>query len=288
MLPSQQRLIDETVERLSTIPGVIAVVLSGSHARNRARSDSDIDLSLYYYDDSRFDIASIRALAEDINDTPDPVVSGFGEWGRWVDGGAWLTVAGQRLDFLYRQVNLIQSTLSEAKSGRFEVDFTQQPPFGYFGPTVLGEVAIARALHDPTRLLPRLKAEVSPMPEPLCQAIIRNCLWDVEFGLQAFAPKYVAGGNVYGSVGCFTRFVRDLILVLFALNRAYFISDKTALAELSEFSVQVPQFTTRATKLLGAAGDGVDGLTRALTLMQQLFQETAKLADGQYRPAWRF
>ena len=39
-----------------------------------------------------------------INDTAGPVVTNFYEWGPWVNGGAWLTIAGQRVDFLLSQL----------------------------------------------------------------------------------------------------------------------------------------------------------------------------------------
>ena len=181
----QKTLIGEIASELIAIPGVAAVVLGGSHARKSARPDSDIDIGIYYEDRARFDILTIRDLAAQLNDTPNPTVSGFGEWGRWVDGGAWLTIDGQRVDLLYRSLDRIESTLSEAQSGRFEVDFGQQPPFGFFGPTVLGEVAIAQTLHDPAGLIAALKAKVTPMPGELRRAVVQRCLWSTDFGLRA-------------------------------------------------------------------------------------------------------
>jgi hypothetical protein len=288
-LPTAQRsLIEEIVADLARIDGVAAVVLGGSHARGRARPDSDIDLGLLYRTDRRFDLAAIRKLAGQWNDTPDPVVSGFGEWGRWVDGGAWLTVRGQRIDFLYRDIGLIESTLAEAREGRFEVDFAQQAPFGFFGPTVLGEVAIARPLHDPDGLVAVLRSQVVPMPEALRCAVVQQGLWSVDFGLRAFAPKFVAAGNAYGAVGCFTRFASELVRVLFALNSVYVLNDKTALDEIMSFSLSVPDFARRLSVILGNAGTKPRQLARSMEAMVALFNEVAQLADDLYRPTWQF
>lgn len=145
----QMVILERTVNELKELAGVEAIVLGGSHARGRARPDSDIDIGLYYWPETAFSIQQVRQIASRLNDAPDPVVSGFLAWGRWVDGGAWLTIEGQRVDLLYRSLEKVETTLMEALEGRFEIDFEQQPPFGFFGPTLLGEAAIAVPLHDP-------------------------------------------------------------------------------------------------------------------------------------------
>jgi predicted nucleotidyltransferase len=103
LTPPQAAILKRVVDEFKEVPGVEAIVLGGSHARGRARPDSDIDIGLYYWPGTAFSIQQVRQIASRINDTPDPVVSGFGEWGRWVDGGAWLTIERQRVDLLYRK-----------------------------------------------------------------------------------------------------------------------------------------------------------------------------------------
>jgi hypothetical protein len=157
------------------------VVLGGSHARGGARPDSDIDLGLLYSEAEPFSLAQLRSVAEAVNDTPSPTVSDFYGWGRWVNGGVWLTVKGQRVDFLHRSIEHVLRTIGEAESGRYEMDFAQHPPFGFFGPTYLGEVAICvpqwEAQPD---TVGRLKRRVAVFPERL---------WSATFGLEAFASK---------------------------------------------------------------------------------------------------
>lgn len=288
MTPEQNALVVELTAALAAIPGMAAVVLGGSRARNRARPDSDIDIGLYYRRHRPFAISAIRDLAARWHDAPDPVVSDFGQWGHWVDGGAWLTVGGQRVDLLYRQIELVEQTLAEAQAGRFDVDSAQQPPFGFFGPTVLGEIAIARALHDPAGLVADLKHKVMPMPDALRRAVVQRNLWDVDFGLQAFVPKYVAAGNVYGVAGCFSRFANALVHALFALNGAYLLSDKSALAEIAEFALAPPDFSERLSAILGAPGTDPAALDRSRAAMADLFQQAANLAGDLYARPWTY
>ena len=84
-------------ERLAAIPGVVAVTLGGSRATGTAVEGSDWDFGLYYRDG--LDPADITALG-----WPGRVFAP-GEWGTIVNGGAWLTVDGAKVDLIYRDLN---------------------------------------------------------------------------------------------------------------------------------------------------------------------------------------
>ena len=60
--------------------------------------------------------------------TPEPVVAGFYQWGPWVNGGAWLTIGGQRVDFLYRSLEHVERTIADAEAGRYELHHAQHHP----------------------------------------------------------------------------------------------------------------------------------------------------------------
>jgi predicted nucleotidyltransferase len=75
LLPEQRALVTSLAGRLGAINGVEAVVLGGSHARGRARPESDIDLGFFYSEATPFSIQSLRELAEAVNDTANPVLA---------------------------------------------------------------------------------------------------------------------------------------------------------------------------------------------------------------------
>jgi predicted nucleotidyltransferase len=280
---ARRRLVGALVEALAELRGVRAITLGGSYARGRASAGSDIDLGLFYSERNPLPVAELRELAGRLNDAPDPVVTELGEWGPWVDGGAWLRVDGQRVDWLYRSLEQVDRVLAGAQRGEYELHAGQQPPFGYFGPTLLGEVAICEPLYDPAGLLPALKARVLPYPEPLRAAVVGDALWAVEFGL-GFAAKFAARGDPYGTTGCLARLAHQLVLALFALNRLYPLNDKTALLEIDEFE-QAPQgFSRRVRGLLASPGADRAALETSVTSLAALFREVVALAGGLYRP----
>lgn len=49
---------------------------------------------------------ALRALADDVADDPVEVMVPGG-WGPWVNGGAWLTIQGQRVDWIYRDLQRV-------------------------------------------------------------------------------------------------------------------------------------------------------------------------------------
>jgi predicted nucleotidyltransferase len=272
--------------RLGAIRGVEAVVLGGSHARGRAQPGSDIDLGVLYSEAAPFAVESMRELAEVVNDTPAPVVTGFYEWGPWVNGGAWLTIGGQRLDLIYRSLEHLERVIDDAEAGRYELHYLQQPPFGFFSATYLGEVAVCVPLFDPAGRLERLKRRVADYPEALRQAVVRDHLWMAEFTLSAFAPKFAARSDTYGTASCLTRATNHLVLVLFALNRRYLINDKTALAEIAEFECAPRAFADRVQRILANLGTSAADLGAAVKRVAELVGETRDLTDEPYRPRY--
>jgi len=283
LAPSQRTLVTSIADRLAEIPGVRGVVLGGSHARGCAGPDSDIDLGIFYSEASPFSIEAVRSLAEAVNDTPGPVVSGFYDWGKWVNGGAWLTVAGQRVDFIYRSLEHVDRVIAEAQAGRYEIDDLQQPQFGYFSPTCLGEIAICVPLFDPDGWIHSAKRHVDPYPEALRRGIIPDFLWMAEFNLSLFAPKFAARADTFGTVACLTRAFHQIAVAHFSLNRRYPLNDKTVLAEIAAFELAPNRFGPRVHATLAAPGLSNHELNAAIEAATQLLHETIALTGGLYR-----
>jgi hypothetical protein len=139
-VPSLPAPIARLVGALAELPGVAAVVLGGSRADGTERPDSDWDLGLYYRAGRGFDPAGVARLGHPGH------VSGLGEWGPIVDGGAWLTVGDVAVDVLFRDLDRVGRWLADAQDGRFEI--LRQNGYLAGAPTYLpvGELALCRPL----------------------------------------------------------------------------------------------------------------------------------------------
>lgn len=199
-----------------------------------------------------------------------------------MNGGAWLTIGGQRVDLLYRGLERVERVIRAAEAGRYQLDYAQQPPFGFFSATYLGEVAVCIPLFDPDGYVERLKRLVAMYPEALRRAVVQDHLWAAEFDLAVFAPKFAMRGDVYGTVGCLTRAVNQIVLALFALNRKYLLNDKTALSEIAEFELVPHQFGSRVQKTLAGMDESEASLDAAVKSVEQLLHESVVLARELY------
>jgi tRNA nucleotidyltransferase (CCA-adding enzyme) len=128
---AQLELLKTITQQLSEIPGIVAIVLGGSYARGTARPDSDLDIGVYYSEQSPPEIEAIRSLARKVS-LPDqpPTVTGFYEWGPWVNGGAWIQTVAGKVDLLYRNIEQVERVLNESQTGIYHHHFYQQPTFG--------------------------------------------------------------------------------------------------------------------------------------------------------------
>ena len=143
--------------RLAGIPGVVAVTLGGSRATGTASDDADWDFGLYYRDP--IDPADVRALG-----WPGQVF-GPGDWGRIVNGGAWLEVDGAEVDLVYRDPTEVERWTAEARAGRFEIQREVGYVAGIATYVLAGELAIGEVLHGrlPRPSFPdRLRASAPP------------------------------------------------------------------------------------------------------------------------------
>ncbi len=275
--------LQEIVDALIEVDGLQAIVLGGSWASGTQRPDSDIDLGLYYSAGSPLDIDHVRKIANKLNDFPDPEVTELGGWGTWVNGGAWLSIKGQRVDFLYRNIDFVSTIIDECNRGETRFDYLQQPPYGFDSYFYCAESQICKILYDPQRVILDLKSKISDYSELLKSNIINTFLWQAEFSLEV-AKKTANTGNVYFVAGCLTRIASSLVQVLYALNETYFISDKRLKKDVEQFSHKPQDFVMRLERILGDSGRDNTKLTETLLNTQFLLTEVIELSSDHYTP----
>lgn len=277
-----QSLLQQMVDHLKPVHGLRAIVLGGSYASGSQRPDSDIDIGLYYDENWPLDIHQIRSVASLLNDVPTPTVTDLGGWGTWVNGGAWLTIGGQRVDFLYRNIDFVSSTIDDCNAGNVRSDYWQQPAYGFHSFMYCTEIAICRPLYDPDQVIERLKAKVAYYSPHLKQAIIKNFLWSARFTLDN-TYKPASRGEVYLVTGCLARTIHCLVQVLYALNETYYLSEKKLKADLDSFSIRPDHFLERVYTLLGTTGTTSAQLQESLAKTEVLYNELATLGREQKR-----
>jgi hypothetical protein len=280
--PEKLALLKTLTGQLAATPGVKAVVLGGSYARGRQNPASDLDIGVYYSDAAPFAIEDIRRIAAQAAGS-SATVTGFYEWGPWVNGGAWLHTPVSKVDFLYRSLDKVEKTIQEAMTGITYFDYYQQPPYGFYSVIYLAETNICLPLYDPEGVLARLKQMVAVYPPALKRKVVSEQLWIAEFTL-ANAGGFAAKGDLYDTAGCLTRSASCLTQALFALNESYFITDKTALAEIAAFPLAPQGYVEQLNAILAHPGQTPAELTATVGSLRAAWQAVVNLAGSLYKP----
>jgi predicted nucleotidyltransferase len=183
---TDEQFLDGVAHRLAGLPAVRAVALGGSRAEGTGTPDSDWDLAVYYR--GGFDPAYLRALGW------EGVVSEVGGWGGGVfNGGAWLTIEGRRVDVHYRDLDVVEHELAEAREGRFHWEPLMFHLAGIPSYLVVAELAVNRILRG---TLPR-----PAYPPALREAAPRVWRDRAEMTLDYAAAAYVRLGQVTETAG---------------------------------------------------------------------------------------
>lgn len=280
--PEKQALLSSLVDQLAATAGVKAVVLGGSYARGRQHASSDLDIGVYYSDAAPFAIDDIRRIAAGAAGQ-SATVTGFYEWGPWVNGGAWLHTPASKVDFLYRSLDKVEKTIHEAIAGTNQFDYYQQVPYGFFSEIYLAETRICLPLYDPKGNLARLKQMLAVYPPALKHKTVSDLLWAAEFTLNQ-AGGFADKGDVYDTAGCLTRVAFSLTQVLFALNETYFITDKTAMAEIAAFRLAPTGYVEQLTAILAHPGQTPAELTDTVKSLSAAWKAVVDLAGEMYTP----
>jgi hypothetical protein len=235
--------VRELAARLIDIPGVVAVTLGGSLAGGLARPDGHREFWLYYRGGLRAD--DVRALGF------EGTVVEPGEWGRLANGGARLTVEGQRVDLFYRDLSAVRHWVEEAEAGRYEVDRVEGYLAGMASYVLVGELALGEVL-------------AGELPRPEYPDVLRQVA-PARWRRSAASSLAVADGAAER---------HDVVACAGLLAKAAIEAAQAALAERGEWTlneqgiVRRARLGARVEAIMAAPGDRPFELARAVTAMR--------------------
>ena len=272
---NDSKLLKQVTDALTTVAGVRAVVLGGSRARGVASERSDYDIGLYYDASAPLDIGALRTAVASLDDRgTEAEIADIGGWGPWIDGGGWLTIAGTRVDLLYRDLVRVRAVIDECRAGQVGCYYQPGHPLGFITAIYAGEVAICVPLADSYGDIATLKALTTPYPEELREALIKKFMWEAQFALDN-ARHGRASDDVNYVNGCCFRAIASLCQALCAANSEYLLNEKGAVAFCGRLGRHPADFVGRVETIYRTAGAGL--AVPALDVLEALVAETAEL-----------
>jgi predicted nucleotidyltransferase len=260
--------LHEMAQGLTAVPGVVGVVLGGSRARGEHAPDSDVDLGLYYR--PPLDVAALRDLAQEVTGAPVAATEP-GAWGPWVDGGAWLTIDGTAVDWLYRDLDRVRRSWQDAREGRFAFHAQVGHPLGVPDFAYAGELALGLVLADPSGELAALQRQAADYPPALRTAVVDR-LWEAGFSLDN-ARKAASRADTTYVAGCLFRTVELCAHAVHASAGRWLVNEKGAVASAGRLPTAPEDFTRRAHGVLAHLGEDPTRVRAAITAASALLDD---------------
>jgi hypothetical protein len=259
----------DLARRMTAVPGVVGVMLGGSRARDDHTPDSDVDLGVYYR--VPLDVEGLGDLARQVAG-PSAEVTEPGAWGPWVDGGGWLDIEGTAVDWIYRDLDRVRLSCSDASAGRIAFHAQVGHPLGVPNFGYAGEIALGAVLSDPSGSLATLKDRMVGYPPRLSEAVVTAGLWEAGFTI-GIARKAVARADTVYVAGCLFRAVELCAHALHAHAGRWLINEKGAVASAGRLPGAPDDFASRAMRVLAHLGDGPDALAAAIAAATDLLAD---------------
>lgn len=244
--------IADLVNALSKMSGAAAIALGGSRALGSETEASDWDLGVYYR--GGLDLTVLQTYG---------VVFPPGSWGRVMNGGAWITHGGFKVDVLLRDLDVVEHWTRRAEDGEFEVDALLGYLAGIPTYTLTAELASCRPL-------------VGDVPRPLFPAKLAGAAppsWRFRrsFSLE-YARVLARRGNVTAAIGHATKAAIEEAHAIVCERQSWVCNEKTLLDVAGLTGVH-----TLFTQIPGES-------TGLLALIDQLTEQLGGGVDE--RPSW--
>ena len=275
-----ESLIQNIVDEVKQIEGVKAIVLGGSRARATHTPSSDVDLGIYYHPDSPLDLNALSKVATKLDDEHRAdVITAIGGWGPWINGGGWLRIQSHPVDFLYRDLEKVNTVIDDCLHGKVDVFYQPGHPFGFVSSIYLAEVAVCQPLWDPEGIIAELKKKIGPYPNSLQKALIQKFSWEVNFSIE-IARKSTGRSDVTYAAGCCFRSVMCMLQVLFAINKTHWLNEKGALTLADTFSRKPERFPSRINKTFQLLEANPPSIQRTIANLEELSKDIDQLVEN--------
>jgi len=274
-----EAVIEDIVNRIKLVPGIIGIVLGGSRARGSHTAKSDIDIGIYYDHADSFDIPALQKVASELDYTHrEDTLTAVNGWGPWVNGGGWLTINHYQVDFLYRDINKVSRVVDQCLCGEITIDYYPGHPHGFINSIYMAEISLCQVLWDPRQAVLALKRRTSSYSQALKKSLIEKFLWEAAFSLSA-ASKSVARRDASYAAGCCFRSISCLNQALFAMNECYWMNEKGAVQIASSFVIIPFEYESRVNEIFKLISSDSKALEQALHLLQGVIEETENLCE---------
>ncbi|GAB6085151.1 nucleotidyltransferase domain-containing protein [Alkaliphilus crotonatoxidans] len=277
ILDTVENILIAVKNRLKDIKGVEGIVLGGSRARGTHRPDSDIDIGIYYDESVGIDIKELNDAASELDDERrSNIIVPPGAWGEWINGGGWLVIEGNHVDFILRDIKRVEGVIQDCSQGKITAHYHTGHPHAYINAMYMGELSISRILYDAKGQLLQMQGKTKSYPPKMKKAVIDYFMFEAGFS-HMFAADNGGKDDLYYVAGHVVRSVSCLNQVIFALNEQYCINEKKAVKMIDSFHLKPVDYKARIDRLFinlpEKTGEACEELAELIHEVQSMIDE---------------
>lgn len=237
-------ILHRVTDAFSSLACIEGIVLGGSRATGTSHKDSDIDIGLYYQPHCiDYELLNERARLLD-DQKREALIGKEGDWGQWVNFGAWLQIDGHAVDLIFRDIGRVENIIDQTNAGIFSNNYHVGHPHAYLSYMYRGELATCNILYSKNQQFNDLKMIAQQYPDNLQASIIQFYLFEADFSLKLAKNAKLSGDQYYLS-GLIFRVVSALNQVIFAKNKIYFLNEKNAVLRIDSFEFAPSMYQVR-------------------------------------------
>ncbi len=261
-IPRIQAVIDDCLPYLRALGrGRCAVTIGGSHGKGTFDEQSDVDF---------------RVFCDELAGAPH-----FWECEEWKSFSRavdhWRAL-GIDIDYCWvRSVHEINEELDAWLAGKGRPVEREWSIWGYH---LLTDLANQLVIDDPDGLITAWQARLADYPRALQTELIRKHFGSLRYWRNDYHYRHkIARRDVVFLAGLSARLVHDILQVLFALNRTYYVGDGANLLYVEDFALQPADLAPRITAALYPSGHA-DAFSRQAATLAALIDDLEPLVNS--------
>lgn len=228
-----QAAIDECLPLLKALAkGRCAVAIGGSHGKGIFDDRSDVDF---------------RVFCDEIVGAPRHWETE--EWKSFCQVVERWRAQGIEIDYCWvRTVGEVDAQLDAWLSGH---PVPKEYVWTLWGYHLLTDIANQMVIDDPDGLVAAWQARLTPYPQTLQRAIIQKHMGSLNYWRSDYHYRNkVERGDVVFLASITARLVHDMMQVLFAINKTYYVGDGNNLSYVAKFAIRPSDFAERIGDIL--------------------------------------
>ncbi|GAB4457100.1 MAG: hypothetical protein OHK0029_16230 [Armatimonadaceae bacterium] len=259
--PEAQAVIAEFVPIIKQWDvGKYAISIGGSMGKATWDHLSDIDFRLFHEKDLPWP-----------QEKPEIWTEFMAAVDRWRENGV-------RIDYIWpRKISQVDADLEKWLAGEAKPDDLVWAIWGYH---LLPDISNQAVIEDPDGIIQGWKDRLAHYPPALQKAILEKHGGSLRYWRHDYHyANKVTRGDVVFLAGLSARLVHDMMQVLFALNKTYFVGDGQNLKFVKSFAIQPENLAARVEEVL-YPGNAEDKLVRQRDNLYRLIDDVLQLVES--------